>query len=269
MYFGWIITITIIFHSLFLHKLLMHLYYRNIILYSFWCLFSLLVAWFYFFFIKLFSSFFSSNQWFFFLTQAACGRCFIEEKKFTMYRAASYFLPFFLNIKHMAYKRFPPLWCDLQHSEKTYGIFESDVMIRWSTHPPLALCKVFPHLPADWFVDVLAECRVSGDPGNWNHSLYKHIHHKTHTHTEADAASALSAAHAEMCERWGGNHLRRRHLSSFSQARDSATHSSSYHLMKRRLRRSHPWVAIPFTGIAKAHIYMRRTTCPRTLGAHY
>lgn len=33
------------------------------------------------------------------------------------------------------------------------------------TYPPLALSKVFTHLTADGFMDVLAEGRVSGDPG--------------------------------------------------------------------------------------------------------
>lgn len=34
-------------------------------------------------------------------------------------------------------------------------------------HPPFAFGKVFPHLPADRFVDVLAEGRVSGNPGTF------------------------------------------------------------------------------------------------------
>lgn len=139
-----------------------------------------------------------------------------------------------------------------------------------ATHPPLALCKVLPHLPADWFVDVLAERCVTGDPGKWNHSLYKHINHKTHKHTHRGGFCINPVSCSRFDERArGGNHLQRRHLSSFTQPRDSARHSSSYHLMKRLLQRSHLFVAIPFTTGAKAYINMARTTCLQTLGAHY
>lgn len=40
-------------------------------------------------------------------------------------------------------------------------------------HPPFAFGKVLPHLPADGLVDVLAEGRVSGDPGRSETRLFR------------------------------------------------------------------------------------------------
>lgn len=45
---------------------------------------------------------------------------------------------------------------------------------RGGAHPPFAFGEVFPHLPADRLVDVLAEGRVSGDPERCKRHQWPH-----------------------------------------------------------------------------------------------
>lgn len=48
----------------------------------------------------------------------------------------------------------------------------SGCLFTTQTYPPLALSEVFTHLTADRFMDVLAESRVSGNPGGKSDKLF-------------------------------------------------------------------------------------------------
>lgn len=64
---------------------------------------------------------------------------------------------------------------------------QGDLRLSDDAHPPFAFGKVFPHLPADGLVDVLAESRVSGDPERLETHL---IRRYTTDWTHADTAAA-------------------------------------------------------------------------------
>lgn len=139
-------------------------------------------------------------------------------------------------MKHAACKSFLLLGCEHQHCEETvtkkYGIFESDVI-----HSP-STCSLQSFFSFDGWLIRGCFCRALCPRRSWefksqllqNTSIIKY----TYTHRGRCCISPVSCSCLDV-QAPGGNHLQRRHLSSFSQPRDSATHSSSYHLMKRLL----------------------------------